>query len=89
MNPDRCYLPRFLARLLARFLARQGHFLAVWGGRYLAERFGTVTMEPAEMTGWITNVELPMRDGDQMGRIKAKLLGKMISNSALYIHADA
>ena len=38
---------------------------------------GTETMEPASMTGWITNVELPMRDGDQMGRIKAKLLSEV------------
>jgi selenocysteine lyase/cysteine desulfurase len=61
-----------------------GHNLAVWGGRYLAERFGTRTMEPASMTGWITNVELPMRDGEQMDRIKAKLLSDHYTNVTFY-----
>jgi hypothetical protein len=36
------------------------------------------------MTGWITNVELPMRDGEQMARIKAKLLSEHYTNVTFY-----
>ena len=61
-----------------------GHHLAVWGGRYLAQRFGTRTMEPIQMTGWITNVELPVRDAEQMARIKAKLLSEHYTNVTFY-----
>jgi hypothetical protein len=36
------------------------------------------------MTGWITNIELPMRDGEQMARIKAKLLSEHYTNVTFY-----
>ena len=40
--------------------------LRTGGGHHLAEQFGTSVMSPASMTAWITNIELPMRDAEQM-----------------------
>jgi selenocysteine lyase/cysteine desulfurase len=61
-----------------------GHLLAVWAGCYLAQRFGTRVMSPPSMVGWITNVELPVADAQQMGRIKKQLLDNHYTNVTFY-----
>ena len=41
-------------------------------------------MSPASMTGWISNVELPIKDGEQLGRVKKALLDTKNTNVTYY-----
>ena len=61
-----CEQPRHRRHLGCILLKTAAVSLRTGGGHHLAEQYGTSVMSPASMTAWITNIELPMRDAEQM-----------------------
>eukprot|EP01052_Picozoa_sp_SAG31_P040942 SAG31_NODE_6068_length_2185_cov_1.495686_1_plen_50_part_10 len=41
-------------------------------------------MAPASMTGWLSNVRLPIKDGAQLQRVKKALLERKNTNVTYY-----
>jgi len=59
--------------------------LALWAESYLADFWKTEVMVPTYMTGMMSNVRLPVKDGNQMGWLKTQLLDEYNMQVSTYV----